>query len=109
MVLAVQQIVSGACGGDGLTLDGDFGSATFHAVMCFQHQNGLDNDGQVGPLTWAALRGFLDEACCSSDPNWDYFTTGLSNQRVFRQWVPSKKWYVESGPVTDPSWLPMTS
>jgi N-acetylmuramoyl-L-alanine amidase len=37
------------------TIDGIFGSNTYHAVVAFQKVNGLGRDGIVGPLTWAAL------------------------------------------------------
>ncbi|MEU1837767.1 L,D-transpeptidase family protein [Micromonospora chersina] len=36
-------------------VDGIFGPSTHHAVVAFQKVNGLDRDGIVGPLTWAAL------------------------------------------------------
>jgi len=39
-----------------LKLDGRFGRDTETAVQAFQRANGLDDDGIVGPLTWAALR-----------------------------------------------------
>ena len=37
--------------------DGDFGSATKAAVVKYQYQNGLEDDGVVGPKTWAKLLG----------------------------------------------------
>lgn len=36
--------------------DGDFGQGTYEAVMKFQGDNGLDQDGIVGQMTWNALR-----------------------------------------------------
>ena len=38
-----------------LSEDSDFGPATEAAVKAFQKANHLENDGEVGPLTWAAL------------------------------------------------------
>lgn len=40
-----------------LETDGRFGPLTHAAVVEYQHQHGLDRDGVVGPLTWAALDG----------------------------------------------------
>ena len=37
------------------SIDGKFGPSTENAVATFQTANGLNNDGKVGPLTWAAL------------------------------------------------------
>ena len=37
--------------------DGLFGRDTEAAVTRFQREHGLDDDGVVGPLTWAVLRG----------------------------------------------------
>ncbi|MDQ3678314.1 MAG: peptidoglycan-binding protein [Actinomycetota bacterium] len=36
-------------------IDGDFGAKTLKAVKEFQGDYGLDVDGIVGPVTWAAL------------------------------------------------------
>jgi murein L,D-transpeptidase YcbB/YkuD len=41
--------------GLGVTSDGDFGPKTEAAVKTFQKRSGLEPDGVVGPLTWAAL------------------------------------------------------
>jgi hypothetical protein len=35
--------------------DGDFGDKTLECVIKFQSENGLQPDGQVGPLTWEKL------------------------------------------------------
>lgn len=37
--------------------DGDFGSATERAAKNYQEDNGLEPDGEIGPLTWSALLG----------------------------------------------------
>lgn len=37
--------------------DGEFGNDTRAAVLAFQRRNGLAADGDVGPITWAALLG----------------------------------------------------
>jgi peptidoglycan hydrolase-like protein with peptidoglycan-binding domain len=37
-------------------VDGSFGRNTESAVRAFQREAGLDDDGVVGPETWAALR-----------------------------------------------------
>jgi hypothetical protein len=54
-VKALQKALSGA--GFALDEDGDFGARTLDAVKRFQRQNGLDDDGVVGPKTWRALEG----------------------------------------------------
>lgn len=40
--------------------DGDFGSETEKAVKAFQNAKGLEVDGIVGPLTWAALEAAFE-------------------------------------------------
>ena len=57
-VRALQILLIGnncSCGSYGA--DGDFGSATKAAVVKYQYQNGLEDDGVVGPKTWAKLLG----------------------------------------------------
>lgn len=38
-----------------LTEDGDFGSKTEAAVKAYQKANGLEVDGEVGPMTWGVI------------------------------------------------------
>lgn len=50
--------------GYNLNVDGDFGPATKRAVLTFQHDYRLTEDGIVGPLTWSIierLQGTPDE------------------------------------------------
>ena len=57
-VKALQILLIGngySCGKSGV--DGDFGKDTLAAVKKFQNENGLDDDGVVGPKTWAVLLG----------------------------------------------------
>lgn len=57
-VKALQILLIGnkcSCGSYGA--DGDFGSATKAAVVKYQIENGLEDDGVVGPKTWAKLLG----------------------------------------------------
>lgn len=37
--------------------DGEFGGDTYTAVLLFQFSRGLNQDGEIGPQTWAALLG----------------------------------------------------
>jgi peptidoglycan hydrolase-like protein with peptidoglycan-binding domain len=39
-----------------VVVDGKFGPQTQQAVLSFQKANGLQQDGVVGPLTWAKLQ-----------------------------------------------------
>jgi len=50
----LQELLSGT--GYPLTIDNDFGPATELAVILFQRESGLTEDGIVGHDTWAALR-----------------------------------------------------
>lgn len=48
--------------------DGIFGEGTETAVQAFQAANGIDGDGAVGPLTWAALEGAIVVAGTPAPP-----------------------------------------
>ena len=52
-VKKLQQTLNGK--GYKLTEDGDFGNKTEAAVKAFQKANGLEVDGEVGPMTWGVL------------------------------------------------------
>ena len=58
VVRAAQFLLNGrgaSCGIYGA--DGDFGPGTLAAVLAFQRRNKLEDDGIVGPATWAKLLG----------------------------------------------------
>ncbi|MGB9407004.1 MAG: peptidoglycan-binding protein [Terracidiphilus sp.] len=46
----------------GLTIDGSYGTATRNAVVIFQRQSWLVEDGEAGPCTWNALMETEDYA-----------------------------------------------
>ena len=52
-VKKLQQILNSK--GYKLSVDGEFGPLTQSQVIHFQMDRGLDPDGEVGPITWAAL------------------------------------------------------
>ena len=41
--------------------DGEFGKNTYKAVVAFQKDHGLDADGEVGQMTWQAIKDALAE------------------------------------------------
>lgn len=52
-----------------ISVDGDFGPQTEHAVRVFQKNHGLEVDGIVGPQTWAALaKGPVQSKTKTSEP-----------------------------------------
>ncbi|MBD1896781.1 peptidoglycan-binding protein [Coleofasciculus sp. FACHB-129] len=53
--VGVAQHTVNGCGFEPLTVNNDFDSATERIIMKFQRSVGLNDDGDVGPLTWAAL------------------------------------------------------
>ncbi len=50
----------GGCCTTKIAVDGKFGPATEQAVINFQVQAGLKQDGKVGPNTWDALRRYFN-------------------------------------------------
>lgn len=52
-VLQLQKMLNAK--GYKLTEDGDFGSKTEAAVKAYQKANGLEVDGEVGPMTWGVI------------------------------------------------------
>lgn len=44
-----------SCGPDGI--DNCYGPSTTAAVLKYQKDHGLEQDGKCGPKTWASLRG----------------------------------------------------
>lgn len=45
-----------------LTVDGDFGTNTYKAVIEYQKKNSLTPDGIVGPKTWDKLKPTIGKA-----------------------------------------------
>jgi peptidoglycan hydrolase-like protein with peptidoglycan-binding domain len=72
--------------------DGDFGPMTQAAVVCWQSEHGLANDGIVGPVTWHAMQVSLRKG--PADGQWQYYSS-YSNPAAnnFLQWTPSGAWY----------------
>lgn len=57
--------------GEGIVMDGDYGSVTAEKVAKFQQDMGLDHDGNFGPITREELKCFFDfdfEAACQTIP-----------------------------------------
>ena len=52
-IKAIQQLLNAQ--GYNLEVDSDYGSLTYRAVIKFQKEKGLDQDGIVGAMTWKAL------------------------------------------------------
>ena len=49
--------------GHAVAADGEFGPETLSAVKAFQRRAGITVDGEVGPVTWAVLRGKEAPTC----------------------------------------------
>ncbi|MFG5959280.1 peptidoglycan-binding protein, partial [Salmonella enterica] len=55
-VVKLQQLLNKTKTIQSLIEDGYFGKNTYNAVKLFQRNNGLNDDGIVGPQTWRKLR-----------------------------------------------------
>lgn len=54
-VIKLQQLLNKTKTIQALIEDGYFGKNTYNAVKLFQRNNGLNDDGIVGPQTWRKL------------------------------------------------------
>lgn len=93
-----------------LAVDGQFGAATHSAVDRFQKSKWLVVDGEVGPCTWAALRGTeayetlhdvtlvpqIDTTAC-----WLAATSMLLRQSIPRSAVPAEFLASDGGLLND--------
>ena len=73
--------------GFSLAVDGLFGRDTESAVKRFQAEHLLDDDGVVGPLTWAALLGSAPPDLASTFP-----TTFPRNDSSLLIYPANKMW-----------------
>lgn len=94
----------------GLQADGIFGPHTRKAVLAFQKNNWLVEDGEVGPCTWAALRQtekykILHDVMLvpQQDPSacWLASTSMLLRQSIPRSAVPSTLLASDGGLLND--------
>ena len=63
-------------------IDGDFGRATEAAVKEFQRDNGLNQDGVVGPLTYAALEKAVASLAPSVNKSYTVCIRGLDKTQA---------------------------
>ena len=71
--------------------DGDFGADTENAVIKFQRDNNLDDDGEVGPLTIDKINEKLNKNSSSSQPKKEDQSTNPSSSnglyRIRKSWA----------------------
>jgi peptidoglycan hydrolase-like protein with peptidoglycan-binding domain len=96
LVIGVQQYIdTWGCGGY-ITIDGDFGEATYDAVKCYQGDNSLQVDGDVGPQTWTSM--YDDLTYTTEGTTWKYYGVGPDpTHSPFRELLSSGEWEVRNG------------
>jgi Putative peptidoglycan binding domain len=95
LVVAIQ-FTTGRVGCGPGNIDGSFGQQTYNAVICVQRNNGLSQDGIVGPKTWRALQSGL--YYLGGQAGWSYWTSYYGCYTIaqcgnFRKWLSSDIWY----------------
>ncbi|SRR6266545_4198772 len=70
-----------------LTVDGLFGRDTETAVKRFQRDQGIDDDGIVGPLTWGALLGTEPSYTTTFPPDHPGLLAELAQARKYKEVV----------------------
>jgi peptidoglycan hydrolase-like protein with peptidoglycan-binding domain len=91
LVIGVQQFIDTyGCSGS-LIIDGDFGEATYKGVTCYQRDNGLSVDGEVGPQTWISM--YDDLTYTTEGTTWKYYGVGPKpTHSPFRELISSGEW-----------------
>lgn len=87
-------------------VDGVFGDATAAAVRAFQHDNGLTEDGTVGPQTWAALLAGAtptvpDDSTVPDDNTVPATLVDAGAPADLSQWTDQQKESYFDGPVNE--------